>query len=455
MNPRRNPRCRVEVLLSLDALMIDWLRYLLMMFYAPVRGMRGMRDRGSLAPVAVIAFLGQLAYAVVTKKFAGLPTIGSGGSTYTELFDAAKYVVLIAIVLVPILTLIANLFERRGSFRVVITQEYASVAATMFYVLTAANVFSLLIAALLHYTGAQAQQVASMIQHADQTRAMLPSDPQFQEAADQLFSNPALLALQLFALPRLLFLGIGIELGVKDAFRMSGIRAFAVTFFGSLAAVFVIPIFEVLISSLPRSPFLLFILFILLRGYFSDILGSHRAKAAFKQNLESATLNPADASAHYNLGLIHQSRGEFDQARQRFERALEIDPEEIDASYQLGRIARQQKRYADAIQNFEHVVMRNQTHSQHEVWREVAATYIAAGQFEDARTALDQFLEHRPSDPEGLYLMGRAHAGLGHKREATSLMQACIEAVKTAPAYKYRASKRWLNEAQQFIKSSQ
>ena len=46
-------------------------------------------------------------------------------------------------------------------------------------------------------------------------------------------------------------------------------------------------------------------------------------------------------------------------------------------------------------------------------------------------------------------------AGLGHKREATSLMQACIEAVKTAPAYKYRTSKRWLNEAQQFIKSSQ
>jgi len=435
--------------------MIDWLRYLLMIFYAPVRGMRGMRDRGSLAPVAVIAFLGQLAYVVVTKKFAGLPTIGSGGSTYTELFEAAKYVVLIAIVLVPILTLIANLFERRGSFRVVITQEYASVAATMFYVLTAANIFSLLIAALLHYTGAQAQQVASMIQHADQTRAMLPSDPQFQEAADQLFSNPALLALQLFALPRLLFLGIGIELGVKDAFRMSGIRAFAVTFFGSFAAVFVIPIVELLLSGLPRSPFLLLILFVLLRGYFSDILGSHRAKAAFKQNLESATLNPADASAHYNLGLIHQSRGEFDLARQRFERALEIDPEEIDASYQLGRIAMQQKRYADAIQNFEHVVMRNQTHSQHEVWREVAATYIAAGQFEDARTALEQFLEHRPSDPEGLYLMGRAHAGLGHKREATSLMQACIEAVKTAPAYKYRASKRWLNEAQQFIKSSQ
>ena len=242
---------------------------------------------------------------------------------------------------------------------------------------------------------------------------------------------------------------------VRETFRMSAVRAFIVIIVAGMASFFIGPIAFALFSGVLGSPFLLIMLFLLLRGFFSDILGSHRAKAAFKQNLESATLNPADASAHYNLGLIHQNRGELDQARQRFERALEIDAEEIDASYQLGRIARQQKRYADAIQNFENVVMRNPAHSLHEVWREVAATYIAAGQFEDARNALNQFLEHRPSDPEGLYLMGRAHAGLGHKREATSLMQACIEAVKTAPAYKYRASKRWLNEAQQFIKSSQ
>src|ERR1041384_768116 len=226
--------------------MIDWLRFLLMIFYAPVRGMRGMRDRGSLAPVAIIAVLGQLAYNVITKKFAGVPTIGSGGGIYPELFEAAKFVVLVAIVLVPILTLIANMFERRGSFRVVITQEYAPVAATMFYVLTAANIFGVLIAALLHYTGADALQVASMIQHQDQTRAMLPGDQQFQEAADRLFSNPALLAQQLFALPRLVILGFGIELGVKDAFRMSALRAFSVTVIAVFVSVIVGPIMEAL-----------------------------------------------------------------------------------------------------------------------------------------------------------------------------------------------------------------
>jgi tetratricopeptide (TPR) repeat protein len=293
-----------------------------------------------------------------------------------------------------------------------------------------------------------------MIQNSDQTRAMLPNTPEFAALAEQ-FKDPVILSYSLFLTFQRALLGVGIILGVKDAFRMSTLRAVGVSIVSCFAAFFVAPVARYLFSGVFGSPFLLLFLFLLLRGYVSDIIGGYRARAAFRQNLESATLNPADASAHYNLGLIHQNRAELEAARERFERALEIDPEEIDASFQLGRIARQQKRYADAIHNFEHVVTRNPAHSQHEIWREVAATYIAAGQFEDARTALAQFLEHRPSDPEGLYLMGRAHAGLGDKREATSLMQACIEAVKSAPAYKYRADKRWLYEAQQFIKSSQ
>ncbi len=412
--------------------MIGWLRPLLMIFYAPVRGMREMRDRGSLAPVAFLAFLSQAAYNVVTRKFAG-------ARVSPDLFQAAMFVVVIALILVPILTLVANTFERRGSFRVVLTQEYATIASMIFYALIAANIVGMLIAVVLHYSGIQAE----MLQHPDRARYT------------QEFADPVIFSYALFVMFQRALLGVGIILAVKDAFRISTLRAIVVAAVSCFAAAFIAERARPVFSGVFGSPFLLFFLYLLFRGFFSDIIGSHRAKAAFRQNLESATLNPADASAHYNLGLLHQNRGELDAARERFERALQIDPEEIDASYQLGRIARQQKRYPEASQHFELVVMRHPAHSQHEIWREVAATYIAAGQFEDARTALSQFLEHRPSDPEGLYLMGRAHAGLGDKREAASLMQACIEAVKTAPAYKYRASKRWLNEAQQFIKSSQ
>jgi tetratricopeptide (TPR) repeat protein len=434
--------------------MIDWLRLLLMIFYAPLRGMREARDRASLAPVALMAVLSQLAFDLVTRRFGAAPPFPRGRGFLSLLTEPAMPAFLIAIVIVPVLILIANTFERRGSFRVVLTQEYASVAASLFYVLTAANIFGIVMAAVFHYTGVQAEWVANSIQRADSIRAWFPDGQAVDQTVDGL-KNPAVASFSLFAGWRVLPFCIGTVLAVRDVFRMSAARAFAVAFIAWFPCNLLFPIVSGLLSSVMGSPLLFFFVFMLLRGYFSDVMGSHRAKAAFRQNLESATLNPADASAHYNLGLIHQSRGELDAARERFERALKIDDGEVDASYQLGRIARQQKRYPHAIQHFEYVVARDPSHAQHEIWREVAATYIAAGQFEDARMALDQFLEHRPSDPEGLYLMGRAHAGLGHKREATSLMQACIEAVKTAPAYKYRASKRWLNEAQQFIKSSQ
>jgi tetratricopeptide (TPR) repeat protein len=434
--------------------MIGWLRLVLMIFYAPLRGLREARDRGSLLPIAVIAFLSQAAYTFTVKQFAGAASWRAAGVMWSELFQGAMTVVLIAVVFVPILTLVANMFDRRGSFRVVLTQEYAPLAATMFYVLTATNIATIAIAAFFHFSGIQAAHIASMLQQVDQVRAMLPNSPPWDVVSQQL-GDPVAISESLFRTPKVALFLIGMVLSVKEVFRVSAFRAVAVSF-STVAAVFIIsPIWSMLFSHILGSPFLLFLVFILLRGYFSDFMGQQRSKAAFRQNLESATLNPADASAHYNLGLIHQSRGEFEAARERFKRAVEIDPEEIDASYQLGRIARAEKRYADAIQHFEQVVARNPEHSLHEVWREVAATYISAGQFEDARTTLEQFLEHRPSDPEGLYLMGRAHAGLGHRREANSLMQECIEAVKTAPAYKYRASKRWMNEAEQFIKGGQ
>ena len=434
--------------------MTVWLRLLLMIFYAPLRGMREARERGALLPIALIAFISQAVYTYITKHFAGAPGWNSAGAVWPDLFQGAMTVVLVAVIFVPVLTLVANTFERRGSFRVVLTQEYAPLAATMFYVLIATNLVSILIAAFFHYSGIQGAHVNSMLQQVDQMRAMLPNSPPWDVVSQQI-GDPVAISESLFRSPKVILFMVGIVLSVKEVFRISALRSIAVSITAIVTVFIISPIWSVLFSHILGSPFLLIVVFVLLRGYFTDFMGQQRAKAAFKQNLESATLNPADASAHYNLGLIHQTRNELEQARERFERAIEIDPEEIDASYQLGRIARAQKRYADAIAHFEQVVARNPAHSQYEVWREVAATYIAAGQFEDARNALQEFLEHRPSDPEGLYLMGRAHAGLGHRREATTLMQECIEAVKTAPAYKYRASKRWMNEAQQFIKSGE
>jgi tetratricopeptide (TPR) repeat protein len=292
-------------------------------------------------------------------------------------------------------------------------------------------------------------------QNTEQMRAMIQVfslSPEQLEILKAQLSDPVYISKNLFMTVRVPLVVVGFVAAVRVLFRVSILRSIAIL---ALAGIISFPLSAILyplFGHIMGSPFLLVFAFLLLRGYFNEIVSTQRARASFKQNLEAATVNPRDSSAHYNLGLIHQQRGELSEARERFQRAIDIDSDELDAHYQLGRIARAQGRLAEAISHFEEVVLRDQSHSQNEIWREIGSTYIAAGQYADARDALQRFLDRRENDPEGLYLMGRAYAGLGDNQEAASSMQACIEAVKTAPAYKYRTEKRWLNEAQQFLK---
>lgn len=433
---------------------LDWLRLLGMIFYAPLRGLREVRDRAHLAPAAAFALVAHAVFFyTITWMYLGYLAHPLRPATMLSVvLQSAGSLVIVAIVFCPLTLFLANMFDRRASFRLRLQQEYAPLTSAMFYALAAASLTATIITVAASLSGVQQALANRMLAVLMAQPGQLP--PEMLTALEQGLLKPELLAAALSVMALLMVFSIWAVVTLRVVFRISWLQsAIAVIISGILLipAAKLIPVVGMVLAS----PFLLIMIFVLLRGYVSEITRNQRARESFKQNLEAATLNPADASAHYNLGLIHQQRGELDAARERFERAIQIDEEELDAHYQLGRIAQQQKRFGDAIKNFEQVVMRDQTHSQHEIWREVGATYLGAGQFEDARDALERFLQHRPSDPEALYLMGRAHAGLGHQREAASSMQACIEAVKTAPAYKYRADKRWLNEAQQFIKSSQ
>ena len=425
-----------------------------MTFYAPGRGLREVRDRAPLAPASLLALAVHVAFLLVmTALFLpGFVSVRHPFSILIVIFQSAGCLLFLALVFVPVAILLLNLSERRASYRLIMQQEYAATASTLFYGWASASLITLLLTLAGTASGVLQKIGANLFEAFMLQRSQMAPE---SLARIEFLLNPRALSGFLPLLVMMLIFGVFAIAAVQVVFRTSGLRAsLIVVLSGAVlfpAFFFLQPLFSMLLAS----PFLLLILFFLLRGYLGEVTRTQRARESFKQNLEAATLNPADASAHYNLGLIHQQRGELEAARERFERAIQVDDDEIDAHYQLGRIALQQTRFANAVKNFEQVVVRDPAHSQHEIWREVGATYIAAGQFEDARDALERFLENRPSDPEALYLMGRAHAGLGHRREAASSMQACIEAVKTAPAYKYRADKRWLNEAQQFIKSSQ
>ena len=196
------------------------------------------------------------------------------------------------------------------------------------------------------------------------------------------------------------------------------------------------------------SPWLLYFGYRALQGEAVDILGGLGARRSLRRYLEASTLNPRDADAHYQLGLIHLQRRQLREAAERFRRAVEIDPREIDAEFQLARIARQEGRWEDAIRHLERVLAADPGHSSFEAWREAGAVYLSTGAFSHARTVLERFVENRPYDAEGLHRLGMAHKGLGDREKARELFERCVEAARTAPDHRQREVRPWRREAE-------
>lgn len=200
------------------------------------------------------------------------------------------------------------------------------------------------------------------------------------------------------------------------------------------------------------SPFLLYYAYIYFNSELRNFGSIFRNRQGLRRYLESCTVNPRDADAHYQIGLIHQQRRQYSEAIARFQQAVAIDPAETDAHFQLGRIARQEGRLANALTHFQTVVDQNEKHSSHEVWREVGALHLAAKQYQHARDELALFVEKRAFDPEGLFYYGQALAALGEVQPASAAFQRAVEAARTAPSYRRGPLSRWSRLAQKELR---
>lgn len=201
------------------------------------------------------------------------------------------------------------------------------------------------------------------------------------------------------------------------------------------------------------SPFVLFYAYILLGSNVRSLGEGLRARQHLRQQLEIATLNPRDADAQYQLGLIYQQRHQYDEAKKRFARAAEIDPREADPVLQLGRIALEEDRVGQAIELLSRAAALDDKCCSSEVWRDLGVAYFRANRLEEARQALSKFVERRPYDPEGLYWYGKTLLALGRMDDARQQFEQCREAVDTMPANRRRQLAKWKRLAAAELKS--
>jgi tetratricopeptide (TPR) repeat protein len=186
------------------------------------------------------------------------------------------------------------------------------------------------------------------------------------------------------------------------------------------------------------SPFVLYYLWAGLGPEVRSLGTGLHSRQRLKQRLENSTLNPRDADAHYQLGLIYAQRRQYQPAMECFRKATGIDPDEADAHYQLGRIAREQGRFADALEHCYAAARIDDKHSSSEVWREIGIVNLLSGKDGEAAVALEKYLSRRPYDPEGECWYGRALMKLGRAAEARAAFEQAIEAVRTMPTARMR-----------------
>lgn len=203
------------------------------------------------------------------------------------------------------------------------------------------------------------------------------------------------------------------------------------------------------------SPFLLFYAYMYFGGAISGEMrgagSAFRQRQNFKRFLHNATVNPRDADAHVQLGLIYSQRKQDAKALEHFQKAVEIDRNEIDANFQLGKIARAKGDLQQAINHFSVVLDQNDKYALSEIWREVGATYLEAGMHTEARTALEKFIERRPVDSEGLYYLGKIYKAENAPEKAREMFAQAVESAKTSPDFRRREVSHWSKLAQKEI----
>src|SRR5687767_7166175 len=136
-----------------------------MIFYAPGRALREVRDRAALAPSALVAlFAHAVFFYCLTLLYLGFLGSPRNPSTiFSVIIQSGGSLVIIALVFCPLALFLSNIFVRRGSFRLLLQQEYGSLASAMFYALAASSLIATILTIIASLSGVQQTLATRML----------------------------------------------------------------------------------------------------------------------------------------------------------------------------------------------------------------------------------------------------------------------------------------------------
>ena len=206
-----------------------------------------------------------------------------------------------------------------------------------------------------------------------------------------------------------------------------------------------LPVLFVLTNFLFSLPFfiLLPLLYIFLMR-FRELLAAKGSERHFLQHLGSLTINPRDADAHYQLGLLHFRRGNWAAADGYFHAALEIDPGDPDCHYFMGRVFEVRGDWSNAAKEYETTYSLNPEYALGDIFREVGKAYLHLDRPDKAIEFLQFFLARRSSDPEGRYWLAVVLQRTGKADEMRIQLNTILDQARSNPRFFRKEHRQWI-----------
>jgi len=218
---------------------------------------------------------------------------------------------------------------------------------------------------------------------------------------------------------------------------------------------FTLPVYYLLTSFLLALPFFIVIPLVYL-GY-QWIQGYHASRAgerSYQQHLHALTMNPQDADALYQLGLIYLKRRNLDAARKYFENAMKVDSRDPDYSYWLGRTHELRGDWTRALEQYEETYRLNPEYGLGDIFREVGKAYMHTGRVEKGIEFLKYFLAKRGSDPEGRYWLAVAFQKMDDAEQMRIQLNMIVEQARSNPRFFRKENREWIYRARNMIRDS-
>jgi tetratricopeptide (TPR) repeat protein len=133
------------------------------------------------------------------------------------------------------------------------------------------------------------------------------------------------------------------------------------------------------------------------------------------------TRAPDNAVAHFNLGRAHRAQGQWEQARQMFQKAIELKPDYLDARLALAELQVDRGEYESALKTADEILVLDRGSVRAMLIK--SAALMGQKKYEDSRARLEAMQKAYPNSPEVFFQLGVVNLAENKYKDAEASFQ--------------------------------